>query len=137
MANPDTPITPLSQSDRDGSDTLLSREAHETVSDTPTDAKMPTEEHPSPDKPMADVDPGYLDNPEDLFSCCEKTIEDHGINNAMMVCAGCKQIIKRFDDPKAFQAYIKFCRSRNRKIYSTTVPPWYIVIFKSYASFST
>lgn len=86
---------------------------------------------------MADVAPGFLDNPEDLYSCCEKTIEDHGINNPMMVCAGCKQIIKRFDDPKAFQAYIKFCRSRHRKIYSTTVHPWYIVIFHSYASYST
>lgn len=121
MVNPDAPITPV---------------PNDSSTNYPSEPQPATKDAPAP-KPMADVAPGFLDNPEDLYSCCEKTIEDHGINNPMMVCAGCKQIIKRFDDPKAFQAYIKFCRSRHRKIYSTTVHPWYIVIFHSYASYST
>lgn len=127
MANPDTPLAPVpnESSTTEGSFTSESS------------APIGTDTSESTPIVMAEVAPGFLDNPEELYSCCEKTIEDHGINNAMMVCAGCKQIIKRFEDVKAFQAYIKFCRSRNRTIYATTVHPWYIVIFKSYASFST
>lgn len=125
MVNPDSPIAPVPDDS--------------TAPSYPAEARSP-EDSPSANtspKAMAEVAPGFLDNPDELYACCEKTIEEHGTNNPMMVCAGCKQIIKRFDDVKAFQAYIKFCRSRHRKIYATVVHPWYIVIFHSYASFST
>lgn len=78
-----------------------------------------------------------LDNHTKLFKCCQTTIEDHGANNPMMVCSGCKQIIKRFTDQKAFTAYQKFCQSRHRKIFSTTFNQWHIVIFKSYETFTS
>lgn len=72
-----------------------------------------------------------------LFKCCQRTIEDHGANNPMMVCSGCKQIIKRFTDEKAFNAYKKFCSSRHRKIFSTYFNNWHIVVFKSYDTFTS
>lgn len=123
MVNPDSPIAPVPNDSSSPS--------------FPSESEARAKEETPAVKPMAKVDPGFLDNPEDLYSCCEKTIDEHGTNNPMMVCAGCKQIIKRFDDVKAFQAYIKFCRSRHRKIYATVVDPWYIVIFHSYASFGS
>jgi len=69
---------------------------------------------------------------DDAPSCCFKTIEFHALNNKMMVCDQCKQIIKCFTDEKSFRNYVRFCRSRNRKILICKHANYLIVIFRSY-----
>ena len=72
-----------------------------------------------------------------LMECCAETIEMHGENNPMMVCSSCKQIIKCFSEEKAFRNYQRFCDSRHRRILATNFASWWVVVFKSYDTFSS
>ena len=76
------------------------------------------------------------DQEAELRDCCVQTIDMHAKNNPMMVCGQCKQIIKCFDDEKAFRNYKKFCLSRHRKILATQYSPWWVIVFKSYDTFT-
>lgn len=70
-------------------------------------------------------------NLQHMSPCCEETIKLHGANNPMMVCASCKQIIKCFDDEKAYRNYVRFCESRHRKILAMPYQKSHVVIFKN------
>ena len=72
-----------------------------------------------------------------LLECCKKTIQMHAANNPMMVCSDCKQIIKCFDDERAYKNYQRFCASRHRRILATVFEERYIIVFKSYDTYST
>lgn len=72
-----------------------------------------------------------------LPQCCRTTIDMHAAFNNMMVCSQCKQIIKCFDDAKAFTNYRRFCASRHRRILATEYAERYIVAFSSYDTFSS
>jgi hypothetical protein len=73
----------------------------------------------------------------ELLTCCQETIKLHAANNPMMVCAECKQIIKCFDDEKAFRNYQRFCASRHRRILATSFADRFIVVFRSYDTFTS
>ena len=72
----------------------------------------------------------------ELNDCCKNTIRLHAANNPMMVCSDCKQIIKYFDDNKAFRNYQRFCASQHRKIWQPNSNRL-IVVFRSYDTYST
>jgi hypothetical protein len=72
-----------------------------------------------------------------LLDCCKQTIKMHAANNPMMVCSDCKQIIKCFDDEKAFHNYQRFCASRHRRILATSFSDRFVVVFRSYDTYST
>jgi hypothetical protein len=72
-----------------------------------------------------------------LLDCCKETIDMHAAYNAMMVCSGCKQIIKCFDSEKPFINYQRFCASRHRRILATKYRDHFIIIFSSYETYST
>tara|TARA_B100000902_G_C26463982_1_gene506845 strand:+ start:149 stop:460 length:312 start_codon:yes stop_codon:yes gene_type:complete len=74
---------------------------------------------------------------QDFLDCCKKTIVQHAAHNPMMVCPDCKQIIKCFDNAKAFQNYRRFCASRHRRILATVFEEWHVIVFKSYETYST
>ncbi len=67
--------------------------------------------------------------------CCVSTISTHVRFNPMMVCADCKNIIKCFDDERAYQNYLKFCQSRRRPILMGRVENYWTIAFRSYDSF--
>ncbi len=67
--------------------------------------------------------------------CCVSTISMHVRFNPMMVCADCKNIIKCFDDERAYQNYLKFCQSRRRPILMGRVENYWTIAFRSYDSF--
>ena len=67
-----------------------------------------------------------------LATCCTSTIASHVKYNPMMVCAGCRRLIKCFLDKDAFRNYVKFCESRGRNIELGTYDRHYVVIFKGY-----
>ena len=73
----------------------------------------------------------------DLRDCCTQTIEQHADNNPMMVCSDCKQIIKCFDQERAFRNYKRFCLSRHRRILATQHTKWWVIVFKSYDTFTS
>ena len=50
----------------------------------------------------------------------------------MMVCTGCKQIIKCFRDDKSYRNYVTFCNGRRRAIQTGYVDTYFTVVFKSY-----
>lgn len=72
-----------------------------------------------------------------LLDCCKRTIDMHAAYNSMMVCSGCKQIIKCFDTEKPYVNYQRFCASRHRRILATEYKDMYIIIFSSYETYST
>lgn len=74
---------------------------------------------------------------ERLLECCQKTIDMHAAYNAMMVCSDCKQIIKSFENRKAYNNYQRFCASRHRRILATEYDSRFIVVFSSYDTYST
>ncbi|MFW7380302.1 MAG: hypothetical protein ACOH5I_15935 [Oligoflexus sp.] len=78
-----------------------------------------------------------VDDRIELLDCCKKTIKQHAANNPMMVCSDCKQIIKCFDDEKAFRNYQRFCASRHRRILATSFEDRLVVVFRSYDTYST
>lgn len=97
---------------------------------------------------MSSLEPEFNENTSDtagsdfpvdskLLKCCSDTIDMHGKNNPMMVCSECKQIIKCFDEEKAYRNYQRFCSSRHRKILATVYSKWWVVVFKSYDTFTT
>ena len=69
-----------------------------------------------------------------LEACCRETIDRHSAFNNMIVCSQCKQILKCFDDVKAFNNYLTFCISRRREIATSQYKNFYIISFKSYDS---
>ena len=75
-------------------------------------------------------------NGTDLKVCCTATIDQHADNNPMMVCSDCKQIIKCFDQERAFRNYKRFCASRHRRILATQHLKWWVIVFKSYDTFT-
>jgi len=68
-------------------------------------------------------------------NCCVATIATHVRFNPMMVCADCKNIIKCFDDERAYKNYLKFCQSRRRPILMGQVENYWTIAFRSYDSF--
>lgn len=78
-----------------------------------------------------------LDRSAQLKDCCTLTIEQHADNNPMMVCSQCKQIIKCFDQERAFRNYKRFCMSRHRRILATEHTKWWVIVFKSYDTFTS
>ena len=73
----------------------------------------------------------------ELKACCALTIDQHADNNPMMVCSDCKQIIKCFDQERAFRNYKRFCQSRHRRILAAQYSKWWVVVFKSYDTYSS
>jgi len=67
-----------------------------------------------------------------IASCCEETLRVHSVNNPMMVCSDCKQIIKVFRETTPYRNYLRFCKSRHRKVLSAKYKDFWVVIFKSY-----
>ncbi len=72
----------------------------------------------------------------ELSACCAATIRQHVKFNAMMVCSDCKNIIKCFDDERAYQNYLTFCRSRKRPVLTGVVENYYTVAFRSYDTYT-
>lgn len=68
----------------------------------------------------------------DIQPCCMTTIKCHVLHNPMMVCSGCKQIIKCFKDQGAFYNYVTFCKSRRRPIQLGVVEEYFTCAFRSY-----
>jgi hypothetical protein len=77
------------------------------------------------------------EHPAGILNCCRVTIDMHARNNPMMVCTHCKQIIKCFEDDRAYKNYVRFCLSRHRKIVADVYNGWLIVVFKSYDTYSS
>ncbi|MEN9835483.1 MAG: hypothetical protein RL011_1676 [Pseudomonadota bacterium] len=67
--------------------------------------------------------------------CCMATIQEHVRYNPMMVCGHCKNIIKCFDNERAFQNYLIFCQSRRRNVLTGLVNQHWTVAFRSYETF--
>ncbi len=67
-----------------------------------------------------------------ILPCCAETISLHAVNNPMMVCSECKQLIKCFKEESAFRNYAKFCRSRGRKIVTDFYENYHVIIFRAY-----
>lgn len=63
-----------------------------------------------------------------ISECCVDTIKQHASNNPMMVCLNCKKIIKCFTEENEFDNYVKFCKSRQRKIFKGRFKKYFIVI---------
>ncbi len=95
------------------------------AADTPEETRHFDTELPAPS----------LDDNGELKGCCKKTIDLLGENNPMMVCGDCKQIIKCFDNEKAYRNYQLFCRSRHRSFLATFFEPWWVVVFRSYDTY--
>lgn len=68
----------------------------------------------------------------DLASCCQETMSLHGTHNHMMMCPACKTVIKVFVEPKAFRAYLTFCRSRHRRVRTVQMGELMLITFSSY-----
>jgi hypothetical protein len=66
-----------------------------------------------------------------LNECCKQTIDMHAANNPMMVCSDCKQIIKYFNDDRAYRNYQVFCASRHRRILATDYKGLRIIVYRS------
>jgi hypothetical protein len=80
-------------------------------------------------QPSADVS---ADDLREIPGCCVVTIHQHARHNPMMVCSECKQIIKCFQDERAFANYLTFCKSRRRPVLTGRVESLYTVVFRSY-----
>lgn len=72
----------------------------------------------------------------DLQECCVQTIKHHAANNPMMMCPDCKQIVKCFRDEKTFRNYVKFCKSRHRKIAVTRFGEMQVVLYRTFSKFA-
>lgn len=71
-----------------------------------------------------------------LQECCVHTVTLHAAHNPMMMCPECKQIIKCFRDEKTFRNYVKFCKSRHRKITIARHEDMHIVLYRTYSKFT-
>jgi hypothetical protein len=67
----------------------------------------------------------------DLLGCCLDTIKAHARYNPMMVCNDCHQIIKCFEDEKAFRNFLKFCDTKRRPVAIGKADTYFIVVFDS------
>ena len=67
-----------------------------------------------------------------LTNCCEETVRMHAAHNPMMVCPNCKQFIKCFTDDKSCRNYIKFCKSRHRKLSIARYGAMQIVMYRAF-----
>jgi hypothetical protein len=74
--------------------------------------------------------------PREIAACCIATIHEHVSCNPMMVCPECKNIIKCFKDERAYDNYLKFCRSRRRPIVTAQVGEYWTVAFRSYDTYN-
>lgn len=68
-----------------------------------------------------------------LQGCCIQTVKLHAAHNPMMMCPECKQIVKCFRDEKTFRNYVKFCKSRHRKISIARHDDMQIVLYRTYS----
>lgn len=83
------------------------------------------------------VDPSPSQKPTPKIKpCCLETIKQHAEFNPMMVCPTCKQIIKRFESEASFRNYARFCESRKRPVDKFCINDTYIIIFRSYDTYS-
>ncbi len=67
-----------------------------------------------------------------LSPCCEETMNLHGTHNHMLMCPACKTVIKVFTEPKAFRAFLTFCRSRHRRVKTVQRGDLMLITFSSY-----
>ena len=84
----------------------------------------------NPAKPLVTLDDEI--DIQEINPCCQETVEVHAINNPIMVCQHCKQLIKCFKDQRAFRNYLVFCKSRGRKVLAGEHQGYYVVVFRSY-----
>ncbi len=80
---------------------------------------------------------GVPEQGDKLLACCMNTIAVHSAHNPMMVCPECKQIVKCFDNERAFSNYVKFCESRHRKVFTARHEKFFVVVFRSYDTFAS
>ena len=73
------------------------------------------------------------DSLADFSKCCIDTFNKHSAINPMMVCQTCKNLIKCFDDDKAYNNYITFCKSRKRKLILGKTSDIYLVAFSGFS----
>jgi hypothetical protein len=86
--------------------------------------------------PAASLLPAAQQLPDNIPACCVATIRKHVRHNPMMVCAECKNIIKCFDEERAYQNYVKFCQSRRRPILIGRIDEYMTVAFRSYDTYN-
>ena len=67
-----------------------------------------------------------------IMRCCVATIGDHVKHNPMMVCSGCKQIIKCFKDFQPYKNFLTFCESRRRAVTIGQVSGYHTIIFRNF-----
>ena len=67
-----------------------------------------------------------------LNHCCLNTVKFYAVRNPMIMCQGCKHIIKCFLEERAFHNYVKFCNSRGRHIVADYIRPYHVVAFRAY-----
>ena len=71
-----------------------------------------------------------------LQSCCADTVKLHSTHNPMMMCPECKQIVKCFRDENTFRNYVRFCKSRHRKISIARHDGMQIVMYRTFSKFT-
>ena len=71
-----------------------------------------------------------------VLDCCIRTINEHAINNPMMVCENCKQIVKVFSSESSFRNYSRFCNGRGRIFRQGDVLDYKVVTFHIYDTFN-
>ncbi len=69
-----------------------------------------------------------------LNKCCLETIDLLSATNEMMVCAGCKQIIKIFREERPFRNYVKFCEGRQRALQTGFYSGAWVAVYQSYSA---
>jgi len=69
-----------------------------------------------------------------LPACCQETIEQHAMNNPMVVCAGCRKVVKCFQDEVAFSRYVRFCMSQSRDFSTAEYHGYKIITFTNFSS---
>lgn len=81
-----------------------------------------------------DATSSEVNQTETLGSCCLETIDLLSATNEMMVCAGCKQIIKTFREERAFRNYVKFCDGRQRSLQTGFYKDNWVAVYRSYST---
>jgi hypothetical protein len=106
------------------------------------DAVLPAASPPTPDfagppnQPDFDALKDSPPLPDAIPACCTVTIRQHVQYNPMMVCSACKNIIKCFVDERAYENYLKFCRSRRRPVLTGHVDHYMTIAFRSYDTYN-
>jgi hypothetical protein len=70
-----------------------------------------------------------------LLACCVETINKHAEINPILSCQECKFLIKCFTEESQYRNYVKFCRSRGRKVMSAKYDRYWVVVFPTQETF--